>query len=955
MSTSICVLLSLSIYVTVSMDNDCNGGACTPLTTEEKQAILDLHNELRDRVAGGGMYGEGHPKATDMNYLIWDEGLESVAQTYVETCPGLKHNPDPNWQIKYERDANPQHTKWGTRNGPTAPASLCQSPSWSSTDETCIQIGENLAVSGGSYDITDVLSQIETGWWDEYKHWTFGASGAGCPSGEMCGHYTQMAWGNTRYIGCGYANGCTINRWSAVFVCNYFPAGNYGGEPYASGGNSDQCTNCLPDRTECKSMYVSRSNTASSYPNQPYNALCGGGACPTMCPGNSFTSCNGCTPTPLNIDCNDGTIALDDGRDLCSWTRPPTAKPPPTLPPSPTGAPTPSPVVECGVSDSGVRISNLDRSGGKYNGEWIETGTSNSKPYYMKDVYYLDWILNRYWAMQNELGSSTLFAYCERPDLMTCTDGSWYHWDGDWTVDPDATLTECKSNATPEPTPNPTVKPTSKPTPKPTLKPTAKPTAKPTPKPTAKPTPNPIVTPTMKPTPQPTVKPTAKPTPIPTRKPTPNPTVKPSPKPTPKPTANPTFSPTTSPTDSPSRSPTVFGETLKPSKSPTAAPSLSPSISTDNPTSTPTYSPTSAPSRSPLNENETLNPTTKHPTESTVKPTPNLISYSNLHFICEYRDRSLTFYSFISLVQYAQIMVDSVLSVLDDTPVPDLYDQSWNQAQVTDFTICNVFSDITIDECPTYENGDENELYTAVGTFGIAADQSLDEYQHYIRYQMTSSFFYQAFTDAMNANVDAALEDGIRRRRNLLSNDHFEVVSIRIVDPRNTEEPESEDSVNVESEGDWKNMLLKPKNLMIAGGALLLVIVIIVSVVYVVRKKKKKNTKQRMTRIEMKHAVIECSDEDDVVEFGMTTQETEDGDNGLLGAALKAKPQAATSVDFEEELIVNYVVDEDENVKEEVKDTCTDCGEVKSGKLYESNETEGLFYCWECWEMYEDA
>jgi uncharacterized protein YkwD len=50
-----------------------------------------------------------------------------------------------------------------------------------------------------------------------------------CAPGAMCGHYTQVVWRNTRFVGCGLAE-CGD---SEVWVCNYSPPGNYSGErPY---------------------------------------------------------------------------------------------------------------------------------------------------------------------------------------------------------------------------------------------------------------------------------------------------------------------------------------------------------------------------------------------------------------------------------------------------------------------------------------------------------------------------------------------------------------------------------------------------------------------------------------------------------------------------------------------------------------------------------------------------
>eukprot|EP01083_Nonionella_stella_P185886 679108_1 len=359
------LILSHLIYLTSSIDSDCNfnihtGGACTPLTILEKQAILDLHNELRDRVAGGGLIGEGHPAATNMNSLIWDDGLASVAQTYAESCPE-GHNDDRYFQIKNERDAN--NTKWGTPNGATFSAAWCGSPSWNSTDETCIPIGENWMAYSVAYTLSSILTQIETGWWDEYTIWSYGMTSAGCaPNGThtSCGHYTQMAWANTRYVGCGYGNGCSGSL-NGVFVCNYFPAGNFNGlsyPPYTAATSGNECSECDVDRTDCKSLYESQSGSAGSYGDQPYEALCDGGACPTMCDGSTSSVlapdyCNMCTPTPSNIDCTDGTVSITAGRDICTRTN---ATPAPVTPSPVTPAPvTPAPTRNTFSNDTSAR------------------------------------------------------------------------------------------------------------------------------------------------------------------------------------------------------------------------------------------------------------------------------------------------------------------------------------------------------------------------------------------------------------------------------------------------------------------------------------------------------------------------------------------------------------------------------------------------------------------------
>jgi hypothetical protein len=58
-----------------------------------------------------------------------------------------------------------------------------------------------------------------------------------CASGEVCGHYTQVAWRSTHSIGCGVARCDGGGPFGGgvwfMWVCNYDPPGNWQGEgPY---------------------------------------------------------------------------------------------------------------------------------------------------------------------------------------------------------------------------------------------------------------------------------------------------------------------------------------------------------------------------------------------------------------------------------------------------------------------------------------------------------------------------------------------------------------------------------------------------------------------------------------------------------------------------------------------------------------------------------------------------
>ena len=66
---------------------DPEGCTCTALTDTEKTQILDAHNERRELAAAGqelcatssGSGTEACPAATDMNSMIWDDQLETIA------------------------------------------------------------------------------------------------------------------------------------------------------------------------------------------------------------------------------------------------------------------------------------------------------------------------------------------------------------------------------------------------------------------------------------------------------------------------------------------------------------------------------------------------------------------------------------------------------------------------------------------------------------------------------------------------------------------------------------------------------------------------------------------------------------------------------------------------------------------------------------------------------------
>jgi pathogenesis-related protein 1 len=91
------------------------------------------------------------------------------------------------------------------------------------------QYGENIFAGSGSYAPADVVAA----WVSEDAGYDYATNSCS----DVCGHYTQVVWRDSKDLGCGVTN-CTDNSpfgggaWQ-MWVCNYDPPGNFNGEkPY---------------------------------------------------------------------------------------------------------------------------------------------------------------------------------------------------------------------------------------------------------------------------------------------------------------------------------------------------------------------------------------------------------------------------------------------------------------------------------------------------------------------------------------------------------------------------------------------------------------------------------------------------------------------------------------------------------------------------------------------------
>jgi pathogenesis-related protein 1 len=103
--------------------------------------------------------------------------------------------------------------------------------------------GENIASRGTTpFRVEYAPEEAVESWFAEIDCWEYGTirGTESCDSActdklfaSGCGHFTQIAWRNSRQVGCGYATCQDGPRTNEVWVCNYDPPGNYVGQtPY---------------------------------------------------------------------------------------------------------------------------------------------------------------------------------------------------------------------------------------------------------------------------------------------------------------------------------------------------------------------------------------------------------------------------------------------------------------------------------------------------------------------------------------------------------------------------------------------------------------------------------------------------------------------------------------------------------------------------------------------------
>jgi pathogenesis-related protein 1 len=172
--------------------------AVAVLSPEQKALFLQKANGLRASLG-----------APSMQTLAWDENLASSALELASRCeltnrPSSERMNVPGWVGMYLGELVAGGTG-GTLADATNP----------------VKVSANLEAGLNS-------------WWAEKNDYDYAANT--CAPGKVCGHYTQLAWAETRAVGCAVvmcAPYKTFNTKGYSAVCDFGPGGNMAGKrPY---------------------------------------------------------------------------------------------------------------------------------------------------------------------------------------------------------------------------------------------------------------------------------------------------------------------------------------------------------------------------------------------------------------------------------------------------------------------------------------------------------------------------------------------------------------------------------------------------------------------------------------------------------------------------------------------------------------------------------------------------
>ncbi|XP_068908883.1 venom allergen 3-like [Tenebrio molitor] len=187
--TKIILIIIIACAITAAVSANCKKNIIErKFSAAERSLIVKTHNKLRKLIEKGLV--KGQPRSVKMKRLKWDARLAKEAQKIADTCQ-FKHVAvkDGRWSVgqNLHKVSSTAHSK-------------------------------GLNITAGIYS-----------WFNEYKLYKYPGYT------PKAGHYTQVVWADSKYVGCGYTyyKGRGKFKYQKILVCNYGPAGNVQGRaPY---------------------------------------------------------------------------------------------------------------------------------------------------------------------------------------------------------------------------------------------------------------------------------------------------------------------------------------------------------------------------------------------------------------------------------------------------------------------------------------------------------------------------------------------------------------------------------------------------------------------------------------------------------------------------------------------------------------------------------------------------
>ncbi|KAG8338489.1 venom allergen 5-like [Homalodisca vitripennis] len=208
----------------------CENNVNVYLRKQEKLYILETLNNWRQVIAMGSenwdkkvSYKYSQPPASNMMKLVWDGEMGMIAKRWADQCGKPLHDV-----CRRAMD--------GTEVGQNSYVSSYEDTGAINLDR---RVERTKRIHASLKSWFKEIEFLDPNYVHNYKS----------DFENTTSNYTQLAWGNTVYIGCGYTEfamgGGTIEY---RFICNFKPKGNLPGKPvYRTGEPCSQC----PPKSSC--------------------------------------------------------------------------------------------------------------------------------------------------------------------------------------------------------------------------------------------------------------------------------------------------------------------------------------------------------------------------------------------------------------------------------------------------------------------------------------------------------------------------------------------------------------------------------------------------------------------------------------------------------------------------------------------------------------------------------